>query len=71
MPGRLLVYVADDYPVKAAKPPARQKITYAKAARFVAAMVALQECGDCPDGLLIALDDARAAISPWYDVEGR
>ena len=46
------------------------KITYAKARRFVAAMVALQECDDCPDGLRVALDDARAGVSPWYDREG-
>jgi hypothetical protein len=47
--------------------PGQKKITAAKAARFVAAMVALQECEDCPVGLRIALDDARAEISPWYD----
>lgn len=46
-----------------------KKLTHAKAARFVAAMVALQECDDCPNGLRVALDDARAEISPWYDNE--
>jgi hypothetical protein len=45
----------------------KNKITYTKAARFIAAMVSLQECDDCPDALRVALDDARAAISPWYD----
>jgi hypothetical protein len=45
-----------------------KKITEAKAARLVAAMEALRECEDCPDALSIAMDDARAAISPWYDV---
>jgi hypothetical protein len=49
--------------------PAPKKITHAKAARFVAAMVALQECEDCPSGLRIALDDARAEIAPWYHDE--
>jgi hypothetical protein len=44
-----------------------KKITYTKTARFVAAMAALRECDDCPDGLRIALDDARAEVSPWYD----
>jgi hypothetical protein len=44
-----------------------KKITEAKAARLVAAMVALRECEDCPDSLILAMDDARAAISPWYD----
>jgi len=53
--------------VKAARP---TKITRAKAERLVAAMVALQECDDCPDGLRVAFDDARAEISPWYDMEG-
>lgn len=52
---------------RATRAPRPKKITYAKAERFVAAMVALQECEDCPDGLLIVLDDARAEISPWYD----
>ncbi len=46
-----------------------KKLTHAKAARFIAAMVALQECDDCSDRLRIALDDARAEISPWYDTE--
>jgi hypothetical protein len=45
----------------------RNRITYTKAARFIAAMVSLQQCDDCPDALRIALDDARAAISPFYD----
>jgi hypothetical protein len=44
-----------------------KKITYTKAARFVAVMVALQECDDCPAGLRLALEDARAEISPFYD----
>jgi hypothetical protein len=54
---------------RATRPPVPKKITRAKAARFVAAMVELQECTDCPSGLRIALDDARAEISPWYDDE--
>lgn len=52
---------------RATQAPKPKKITYAKAERFVAAMVALQECDDCPDGLRVALGDARAEISPWYD----
>lgn len=47
-----------------------KKITREKAARLVAVIAALQECDDCPDGLRAALDDARAEINPWYDVEG-
>ena len=43
------------------------KITKAKAGRLVNAMEALRACDDCPSGLIIAMDDARAAISPWYD----
>lgn len=43
------------------------KITQAKAARLVAVIAALQECDDCPDGLRVALDDARAEISPFYE----
>lgn len=65
--GRLLVYVHEDYPVKAARPPAAKKITHALAARLVDVIAALQECEDCPAGLGIALDDARAEISPWCD----
>jgi hypothetical protein len=45
-----------------------KKITETKAARLIAAMEALRECEDCPTDLSIAMDDARAAISPWYDV---
>jgi hypothetical protein len=44
-----------------------KKITEAKAERLVAAMEALRECEDCPSDLILAMDDARAAISPWYD----
>ena len=44
-----------------------KKITEAKAARLIAAMEALRECDDCPSGLIQAMDDARMAISPWYD----
>jgi hypothetical protein len=44
-----------------------KKITEAKAARLVNAMEALRECEDCPDDLILAFDDARQAISPWYD----
>jgi hypothetical protein len=44
-----------------------KKITEAKCARLVAAMEALRECDDITDALSLALDDARAAISPWYD----
>ena len=43
------------------------KITQAKAARLVAVIAALTECEYCPDDLSRALEDARAAISPWYD----
>jgi hypothetical protein len=46
-----------------------KKITRAKAARLVDVIAALSECEDCPDGLQMALDDARAEISPWYDRE--
>jgi hypothetical protein len=49
---------------------APKKITRAKAARLVAIIAELQECEDCPSGLSIALEDARAEISPWYDDEG-
>jgi hypothetical protein len=52
---------------QATQAPRLKKITKAKAERFVAAMVALQECDDCPDGLRLALDDARVEISPWCD----
>jgi hypothetical protein len=45
-----------------------KKITEAKAARLVSAIEALRECDDCPDALILAMDDARAAVSPWYDV---
>jgi hypothetical protein len=56
----------------ATRTPPKKKITQAKAARFIAAMVALQECEDCPDGLRVALDDARAEIDPFYgDEDGR
>lgn len=51
--------------------PKKIKITHAKAARLVAVIAALQECEDCPAGLRVALDDARAEISPWYDIEER
>jgi hypothetical protein len=43
------------------------KITEAKAARLVAVIAVLKECDDISDDLSLALDDARAAISPWYD----
>lgn len=36
----------------------------------MAVIAELTECEDCPSGLRVALDDARAEISPWYDVEG-
>ena len=49
--------------------PRGKRITQAKAARLVAAMEALRECTDIPDDLSRALDDARAAISPWYDTD--
>jgi hypothetical protein len=45
----------------------RHKITQAKAARLVKAIAELQGCTDCPSDLSRALDDARMAISPWYD----
>jgi hypothetical protein len=51
--------------------PKKIRITRAKAARLVAVIAALQECEDCPAGLERALEAARAAISPWYDTEGR
>jgi hypothetical protein len=44
-----------------------KKITEAKAADLIDAMEALRECEDCPPDLIRAMDDARAAISPWYD----
>jgi hypothetical protein len=52
---------------RAQRTPRPKRITEAKAARLVAAMEALRECEDCPTDLSIAMDDARAAISPWYD----
>jgi len=50
-----------------AQPYRAKKITKGKATRLVDAIAALTECVDCPDDLQIALDDARRAISPWYD----
>jgi len=47
--------------------PRGKKITEAKAARLVAAMEAIKECSDMTDDLSRAFDDARAALSPWYD----
>ena len=44
-----------------------KKITEAKARRLVDAIAVLVECEDCPADLKEALDDARQAISPWYD----
>lgn len=52
---------------RAARPPAPKKITHAKAARLVAIIADLKECEDITDSLSLALDDARAAISPFYD----
>lgn len=52
---------------KATRTPTTKKITQAKASRLVAVIAELQECDDCPDGLRVALDDARAEISPWYE----
>jgi hypothetical protein len=43
------------------------KITQAKAARLVDIIAALKECDDITDELSLALDDVRAAISPFYD----
>ena len=47
--------------------PRGKKITEAKAARLIAAMESIKECSDITDDLQRAFDDARAAISPWYD----
>ena len=47
--------------------PRGKRITETKAKRLVDAMEALRECVDCPDDLSRAMDDARQAISPWYD----
>jgi hypothetical protein len=44
-----------------------KKITEAKAARLVQIIATLKECDDISYDLSLALDDARAAISPWYD----
>jgi hypothetical protein len=52
---------------RATRPPAAKKITQAKAARLVAVIAELKECEDITPGLSLALDDARAEISPWYD----
>lgn len=49
-----------------ARRPAK-KLTTAKAAQLVRAIVAVTECDDCPASLRGALEDARAGISPWYD----
>jgi hypothetical protein len=50
--------------------PRGKRITQAKAARLVAAMEAIRECADFPDGELTrAFEDVRQAISPWYDGE--
>jgi hypothetical protein len=43
-----------------------KKITRAKAARLVAIIAQIRECDDCPDGPSVALDGARAEISPFY-----
>jgi hypothetical protein len=44
-----------------------KKITEAKCARLIGAMEAIRECDDCPPELVRVFEDARAAISPWYD----
>ena len=44
-----------------------KKITAAKCARLIDAMEALRECEDFPAELTRVFEDARAAISPWYD----
>jgi hypothetical protein len=46
-----------------------KRITKARAARLVAAMEAIRECSDISYVLSIAMDDCRAAISPYYDTE--
>jgi hypothetical protein len=46
-----------------------KRITVAKAARLIAAMEAIRECDDVPDALILAFDDVRAAISPFYDID--
>jgi hypothetical protein len=47
--------------------PRTKRITEAKAARLVDAMEAIRECSDFTEDLRQAFDDARAAISPFYD----
>jgi len=47
--------------------PRRKWITKSKAARLVDTIAALTECTDATPELRRALEDARRAISPWYD----
>lgn len=43
-------------------------MTEAKARRAVAAIVAVLDCEDVEGTARVALEDARAALSPWYDI---
>lgn len=47
--------------------PRPKKMTEAKARRLVDAIVAVLECEDIDGTDRVALEDARAAVSPWYD----
>jgi hypothetical protein len=49
------------------KAPRRKWITMARAARLVDAITAINQCVDVTPELRRALEDARQAISPWYD----
>lgn len=51
----------------APKAPRRKWITAAKARRLVDAIAAITECTDATDDVRRALEDARRAVSPWYD----
>jgi hypothetical protein len=50
-----------------AKPARRKWITPATAARLVDPITVLNQCVDTTPELRRALEDARQAISPWYD----
>lgn len=46
----------------------QKRMTEAKATRLVRALVECLDCEDIEGSDRVALEDARAAVSPWYDV---
>lgn len=66
--------MATDRPTTAKPRPKRttqpkpKRMTYAKARRAVAAIVTVLDCEDINGSDRGAFEDARAALSPWYDV---